>query len=187
MNFLLPTIFLARIAGVALLFFINPLLAAFLNMVLDASDGPLYKYFLKIPPLRAQFYDKSLDYLYYLGLMALAWHLNLPGLWLLTILLLYRSLGQLIFLVTRDRKWFVYFPNFFEYAVLALLVLRQWRLEAWLAMPLFDLSLALAIFLFKVWHETFLHRQQQTFFVFFWLPIFKFLRVPVLSQIKAEE
>lgn len=172
-------LFAARAAGVALVFLIPPIWAIIANILIDYLDGPFYKHYLKVPNVRAQYYDKFWDYLYYVALLIIIFRLRLAAAPLLVFLFAFRTVGEFIFFVTGNKKIFVYFPNFFEYFVFGVLLVYKFNWGIDVQIVLFGL-----IIVYRIWNEIFLHRNNKTFFHEFWLPLFRFLRFGFAKRIK---
>ena len=179
----LVIIFIARIGAIALLFLINPALAILVNILLDYADGPLYKYYLKIPPLQAQYLDKSLDYLYYIALLTLIFIERLTVWPLLLLLFLLRTAGEIFFFVTGEKQIFIYFPNFFEYFTLVFFLIKAIDPALLSASLNWVALLLLTATWFRVWNEYFLHKEGRTFFQVIWLPIFRSLGLKFTEEI----
>lgn len=184
--FVLILIFTIRLSVISLLFLINPITAIIINIIADYADGPLYKYYLKIPPLRAQYYDKILDYIYYVGLLTLVISQKTVVLPFLLLLFIFRTVGEFIFFITGNKRIFVYFPNFFEYFTLGFFITQAIDPTAitsslnWIAL------LLLVITWFRVWNESFLHKENKTTFQVFWLPLLRSLGFKWADKIKKE-
>ena len=176
-------IFTVRLLAISLLFLVNPITAIVINIITDYADGPLYKHYLKTSALRAQYYDKILDYLYYIGLLFLAFSHLTTVIPLLLLLFVYRTIGEAVFYATGNKRVFVYFPNFFEYFTLGFFILKAIDPVVittslnWIAI------LFLVITWFRVWNESFLHKDNKTFFKAFWLPLFRRLGLGFANKI----
>lgn len=181
-SILLVANFIVRLSAIVLLFTINPILAIIINIALDSWDGTFYEYFLKIKKDVYQFHDKLLDYIYYMGLMVMAVNLHITFLPLIIFLFIYRTVGQFIFFFKGNREIFIYFPNFFEYFILGILVVDV--VEAKQMFSGIDLMYPVlsVIFLFKFWHEVWLHHQKRSVVREIWIPFYQSLQ-PVLARI----
>jgi hypothetical protein len=110
---------------VGIIFF--PFAAGWSNFVLDTIDGDIL-----IPGGLAdssyQIIDKVADWFTYVGMVIAAyrmrWYIKK---WVLG-LFIFRSIGQILFLVTRDERMFFYFPNFLEplFLIYATIGFVQW-------------------------------------------------------------
>ena len=181
--FILFLISLCRFIGILILFVINPITAILINIVIDFADGPLYKYYFKFSRKMAQYFDKLWDYIYYIALMVLIINLNLQMWWILFILFIYRSVGEIIFFINGNKKIFIYFPNIFEYYTLGFLFIKKLQ-EITFINSYMIISIFIMITIFKIWNEIFLHKQNNTFFEIFWLPLFRFMGFGFAKRIK---
>ncbi len=90
-----------------------PFIAGWANFVLDTVDGDLLIP-LGLEDATYQPIDKIADWVTYVFMVVAAykggWHIKK---WILG-LFLFRSIGQLLFLITSDEILFFYFPNFLE-------------------------------------------------------------------------
>jgi hypothetical protein len=172
-------VFAIRLLGVALVFIFSPILAIVLNILIDYLDGPVYKHYLKVASKKAQYYDKFWDYAYYIALLILIVNIK-PMAWqLLVALFFYRSIGELAFFVTGNKKVFIYFPNFFEYITLGVFIASSTKISIFSQAVMFS-----GIVSFRIWNEIFLHRDNKTFFAVFWLPLFRHLGFRFAKRIK---
>ncbi|MEK7110120.1 MAG: hypothetical protein AAB876_02765 [Patescibacteria group bacterium] len=98
---------------VAPLIFIWPLPAIILSFFLDVVDIEFAS--RKVLTLSEyERYDKILDLWWYCNVMTFSWF-NLPNYrFLLLILFIFRTVGEIIFFIKNDRRIFFLFPNFFE-------------------------------------------------------------------------
>lgn len=121
---------LLQIILVGLRFVVPPLMLWFpipgvlATLFLDVVDGDLLGW-LGMSEESYQFIDKIADYYGYIFMMILG--LRWPIRNILAFLLAFRSIGQLIFLLTNERLVLVAFPNFFEALVLVFVGLLIWR------------------------------------------------------------
>ena len=91
--------------------FPNPLVPSILVLTLDSIDGSLfYKsgYNWKVYNL----IDKLLDYWWYIFIVI--YSLSLPIFPIILILFAYRTIGQLLGLLTQNEKVYIFFPNILE-------------------------------------------------------------------------
>ena len=96
---------------VGIVFF--PFAAGWANFVLDSIDGDIL-----IPAGLAdtnyQLIDKIADWCTYVAMAVCAWRARWKIRKWIYGLFAFRSIGQILFLVTRDERWFFYFLNFLE-------------------------------------------------------------------------
>lgn len=95
------------------LIFIWPLPAIILSFFLDFIDIEFAS--RKVLTLSEyERYDKALDSWWYLNVMIFSWF-QLPSYkFILLILFIFRTIGEIIFFIKNDRRIFFLFPNFFE-------------------------------------------------------------------------
>src|SRR5262245_32572298 len=97
---------------VPLLVWIQPFWATIICMVLDIIDNPIILNSRIVGLGGYQLLDKMLDSYYYVVL----WVYSLPwGLSWLTALFAWRIVGDLLVIITKQRKLFIVFPNVFEH------------------------------------------------------------------------
>jgi len=109
------------------LIFFSPVFATFLNIVLDAFDGELFK---RSGYTRPQYsvYDKILDYYWYVWIIFYIIGSNALGKYVFLALFIYRTIGQVLFLLFNKGFILFLFPNIFEkmfYYYLAALLLHK--------------------------------------------------------------
>ena len=96
---------------VGIVFF--PFLAGWANFVLDTIDGDILIP-LGLSDAAYQPIDKIADWATYVGMALAAWKFRWGIRRWIYGLFIFRSIGQLIFLVTGNEQIFIYFPNFLE-------------------------------------------------------------------------
>lgn len=127
-----------------------PLEGMLLNIIFDCTDWVI----LGMGNLPINFYhvlDKPLDMLGYVILIIPL--INTPIFLIYILLLLYRFIGQLIVNYTKNRRWFMLFPNIGEYIVLIYFI----NLRLNLNLDIFSINILLPIIAFKLIHEYFIH------------------------------
>jgi len=98
---------------VAPLIFIWPLISVILSFFLDVIDIEFAS--RKILTLNEyERYDKALDLWWYFNVMTFSWFHLTNYRFLLLILFIFRTGGEIIFFIKNDRRIFFLFPNFFE-------------------------------------------------------------------------
>lgn len=92
------------------LIFYSVQLAAVLNFIVDLTDGEIYK--------RAGFLykdyqtiDKILDYYWYMNIIFYMFITNNSNLLLFFLLFVYRTIGQVIYFITKNQNIFFYLSN----------------------------------------------------------------------------
>ncbi|HLD03952.1 MAG TPA: hypothetical protein VJC17_04225 [Candidatus Dojkabacteria bacterium] len=99
--------------------------------------------------------DKTLDLLFRLVLFAYAYINAWQVLFLFLILILYRSLGDFFFIITKQDRYYIYFPNFIDFYFPIFYVLFTY-------FPyrdsIVDLLLIVAASILKLAHENQLHK-----------------------------
>lgn len=103
-------IWLARLVSVVVLF-VNPLLAIALSLVLDVVDS-FFAYEAGYTWPEYTRLDKLFDLWWYVAILIYARHLTIFP--VLSVLFLFRLIGQLIAIVTRSPNILFWFPNVFE-------------------------------------------------------------------------
>lgn len=119
--------------------FVNPVWAIILSLFFDGIDGQLFYnagYGFKIYN-RA---DKILDYWWYIYLCVYIFIFHEPVFMLALLMFLYRTLGQVIGVITNSEKIYLYFPNFFEWFCILIIAFSAPTVPALL------ISVALAYF-----------------------------------------
>ncbi len=98
---------------VAPLVFIWPLLSVILSFFLDVVDIEFAS--RRVLTLsKYERYDKALDTWWYINVMIFAWFQMPNYRYILLILFVFRTIGEVIFFIKNDRWIFFLFPNFFE-------------------------------------------------------------------------
>lgn len=90
-----------------------PFVAGWLNFLLDSFDGDLLVP-LGLPNETYQPVDKLTDWLTYVAIVIVAFRNTWPTKRLMLALFLFRSVGQVAFLITGDELLLAIFPNFLE-------------------------------------------------------------------------
>lgn len=93
--------------------FISVWLASLFTFLLDWVDGEFFKR-AGYPRRQYSFYDKLLDYYWYIFILIYIFLANVPSKNVFLILFLFRSLGQMLFVLTKKEFYFIFFPNIFE-------------------------------------------------------------------------
>lgn len=147
LKFLVPT-FMLRV----------PFVGAWGNYLLDIVDGDILMA-LGLSDYVYQTIDKAADYYSYviMLILGLSWRIRK----LMILLFLYRTIGQVLFFLTRNEQVFFYFQNLLEPLVMAytlLLVLSKGNeAKAYAAYKKHLLLIWVIIILYKVWNEWYLH------------------------------
>lgn len=103
-----------------------PFAAGWANLVLDSVDGDLLIP-LGLDPAVYQLLDKSTDWLTYVAMVVVGFRNRWPIRWLLLGLFIFRSIGQLAFLLTENEILLALFPNFLEPLFLVTATLLAWN------------------------------------------------------------
>jgi hypothetical protein len=103
-----------------------PFAAGWANLLLDGVDGDLLIP-LGLDPTVYQLLDKSTDWLTYVAMVVVGFRNRWPIRWLLLGLFVFRSIGQLAFLLTQDEIVLALFPNFLEPLFLVTATLLAWN------------------------------------------------------------
>ncbi|MCR4277361.1 MAG: hypothetical protein NUV87_04510 [Candidatus Roizmanbacteria bacterium] len=113
MNKFLYYLIVALRVLVAPLVFIWPLLSVILSFFLDVIDIEFAS--RRVLTLsKYERYDKALDTWWYINVMIFAWFQMPNYRYILLILFVFRTIGEMIFFIKNDRRIFFLFPNFFE-------------------------------------------------------------------------
>ena len=121
------SIFLRLIFGP--LIFISPVIVTIVNLLLDGFDGELYK---RSGYARPQYsmYDKILDYWWYIWVMIYVLATNVPAKDVFIVLFIYRTLGQILFLLFHNGIILFLFPNIFELVFFYYLLAHAFHAES---------------------------------------------------------
>lgn len=136
--------------------FISVWFAAIATLFLDTIDGEFFKRAGFSHP-RYTFYDKLLDYYWYLFIVVYIFLNNISGKELFLIFFLFRSCGHALFHLTKNQRYFFFFPNFFEilfYFYLFTLIFPQLALYLQLPQSIFLILAMTPVVLIR---EFFLH------------------------------
>jgi len=107
----LANIVLRVVLGPAI--FISVWLSSLLTFLLDWADGEFFKR-AGYPHSKYTLYDKILDYYWYVFILIYIFLYDVPSKRVFLILFLFRSLGQILFFLTKKEIYFFLFPNIFE-------------------------------------------------------------------------
>lgn len=111
-KFLYYFIVLLRIVAAPLIY-VWPLLSVILSFFLDVVDIEFAS--RKVLTLsKYERYDKVLDTWWYINVMIFVWFQMPNYRYILLILFVFRTIGEVIFFIKNDRRIFFLFPNFFE-------------------------------------------------------------------------
>jgi len=93
--------------------FISVWVASLLTFLLDWVDGEFFKraYY---PRSQYNFYDKLLDYYWYIFILIYIFLYQVPSRNIFLFLFLFRSLGQILLSLTKKELYLFFFPNLFE-------------------------------------------------------------------------
>lgn len=148
---------------IALKFFVPALLlwfpfpAAWGNYFLDVIDGDILAQ-LGMQENTYQLIDKTADYVSYIFMLivGLRWRIRRT----ILILFIYRTIGQVLFFITRNELFFFYFQNFLEPLVMIytlLVFLRKSEAKAYGTYKRHFKLIWGIILAYKLWNEWYLH------------------------------
>lgn len=143
---------LLRIISASLIF-VWPLPAIILSFFLDVIDIEFAS--RKVLTLSEyERYDKALDLWWYFNAMIFSWF-HLPNYrFLLLILFIFRTVGEIVFFIKNDRRIFFLFPNFFEnifFLIFFSIYFRQLNFLLDRKFIFFSLSIAIITKIFQEW------------------------------------
>jgi hypothetical protein len=157
---------------VAVLILHDLLFFACISFLLDAFDHPVFVVLglraKKVSLVTYERYDKFLDLVQYTTMFLAATNLEI---WpILVPLYLWRALGNILFLLTNNRKLFLFTPNVFEYFTLIYLILLRLGID--LVQEQVALGLLLVVlFLVKLVQEYLCHFRK----LYLFAPFYKLL------------
>lgn len=134
-----------------------PFQAAWGNYFLDVIDGDVLLS-LGMKEEIYQILDKFTDYISYIFMLivGLRWKIRK----LIVLFFVYRSIGQVLYFITRNEMVFFYFQNFLEPLVMAYSLLIFIKKSETLAFKSYIKHIRLIwaiIIIYKVWNEWYLH------------------------------
>lgn len=152
-----------QVVVVALKFLVPPFMllfpfpAVWINYALDVVDGDILMQF-GMNEFTYQTIDKAADYFSYIFMLILGlrWRIRRT----IVVLFVYRTIGQVLFFVTRNELVFFYFQNFLEPLVMiyVLLLFKQGSEEkAFQTYKRHFLLIWVIILVYKIWNEWYLH------------------------------
>lgn len=105
--------------------FVTVVITTIFNFLHDVIDGELYK---RAGYARSTYsiYDKILDYYWYLFILWYIWIHPVPNKMIFIVLFLYRTIGQLLYLVDERDAYLFFFPNLFELFFFVYVLSLQW-------------------------------------------------------------
>lgn len=164
---LLPLIRISQVVRILapLSIFKFPLLATIISFTLDMADSPIYR-FAGYTRKEYQPIDKTLDFYWYAVSFTFAWLANFPFLPLLAALLIIRLIGQVLFYTTKNEKYFIFFPNFYE--TMFILILLSTILEGlkFLTFPENIFKVTTLVVIFTVPKEVIAHKLDKFYYPF---------------------
>lgn len=152
----LLVIFLRLSAAILILF--SPVWGFIIYMIFDELDCRILCD-IRIPckrPYRESYevLDKALDLSGYLTMFVVS--LKTPLFVLMAFLFAYRLIGNLLFISTRKESLLVWFPDFFTFAFIWLVLAKEVGLDIYLGQKLYSLG-SILLFPVKLFHEYLLH------------------------------
>lgn len=158
MNLILQIVVIALKFIIPILLVWFPFAGSWANYILDVVDGDILAY-TGMADYQYQTIDKVADYFSYIMMVIAArkWLVK-STIW---VLFAYRTIGQLLFFITRDEMMFFYFQNFLEPLVMIysfLIFKSKGKLD--LAHKIYKKNFFLIwgiIIGYKVWNEWYLH------------------------------
>lgn len=143
------------IVPILLLWF--PFFAAWGNYVLDVVDGDILQG-LGMQEYLYQTVDKVADYWSYIFMLILGlrWKIRKT----IVVLFIYRTIGQLLFFITRDEMMFFYFQNLLEPLVMIytlILFKQKSEAKAYKTYKKHIILIWVIILGYKIWNEWYLH------------------------------
>jgi hypothetical protein len=143
-----------------------PFLAGWANFVLDTVDGDILIP-LGLANETYQPIDKIADWCTYVGMVVLAYRMNWPFKRLILGLFIYRSIGQILFLLTRQEILLFFFPNFLEPLFLITVSIlaykrvvrrmQKWEKAAFTTIMRYRWLIAVCVILYKLQDEYITH------------------------------
>lgn len=135
-----------------------PFAGSWANYVLDVVDGDILQYF-GMQDYQYQTIDKAADYFSYIMMVVAAWKWRIR--FTVILLFVYRTIGQILFFLTRDEMMFFYFQNFLEPLIMIYSLIR-FRYKGDMVKThktyLKHIVLIWGIILgYKLWNEWYLH------------------------------
>jgi len=157
-------VIVGRTVTVILPLFIDPIYAIIVDLVYDGIDGWFFRYFMKVETtsLIYQNYDKLFDYLFYIALIIALFRVQIHYFPVFFALLIFRSIGQIVYFIKHDRKILFYFPNLFEETALVVLLFERFSPNQF-AKPLIIIVLALIVVVFKIANEYMIHVREHSY------------------------
>lgn len=134
-----------------------PFQAIWINYILDVVDGDILMQF-GMNEFTYQTLDKAADYFSYIFMLILGlrWRIKRT----IVILFIYRTIGQVLFFITRNELMLFYFQNFLEpLAMIYVLLLFRHKSEgkAFFSYKRHFWLIWVIILIYKIWNEWYLH------------------------------
>jgi len=134
-----------------------PFVSLWANYVLDVVDGDILQY-LGMSDIQYQTIDKTADYVSYIFMLILGLRWRIKN--TVIALFIYRTIGQVLFFMTRNELFFFYFQNFLEplmmiYALI--LFVQKDETKAYKVYKKYFFLIWGIIIVYKVWNEWYLH------------------------------
>lgn len=133
----------------AVLIVINPLWGLVIYLIFDYFDAYFLEHKAGLSWNEYQQFDKKLD-LFGMGAMFMVLRNYYPT-WLLLTPIVYRLIGQILFMMNKKQSTLIYFPNFFEAFFVWFVFFRSFDANYfWLSLA-FLLQIPIEIFLHRIW------------------------------------
>lgn len=155
---MLAEVFLVSLKfGVPLFMLVFPFPAVWANYVLDVVDGDILMQF-GMSEFTYQTIDKVADYFSYIFMLILGlrWRIKRT----IVILFVYRTVGQVLFFLTRNEMAFFYFQNLLEPLVMIyvlLIFVQKSEGKAFESYKRHFVLIWVIILVYKIWNEWYLH------------------------------
>lgn len=144
----------------ALSVYLNPVVAIFLSLILDSFDGFVASRNI-LPKQIYQRLDKLQDYFWYTNALIYSLYALPSYFFALLTLYVWRGAGMLLFLKTRNRKFFVVFANFFE-NIFIFAVVYETYFTNMISVNMIS-SIIAFLFITKVIQEIWIHYTEKSF------------------------
>lgn len=159
----LTVIFLRLLSAVFIIF--NPFWGLIIYLIFDQFDAFFLESRAGLSWNEYQQLDKKLDWFGIGAMFMVLKNYYLP--WLLLIPIVYRLIGQILFMMNKKQGTLIFFPNFFEAFFIWFIFFRNFDTNYfWLSLA-FVLQILIEIFLHRIWPNYLkVHGQPKIFRIF---------------------
>ncbi|HRN70964.1 MAG TPA: hypothetical protein PLS49_07335 [Candidatus Woesebacteria bacterium] len=142
-KYIIALIIILRVFA-ALSMFFWPVLGFVFVLTIDFLDGYILKHRCGFSPEQYHRIDKPLDWFDYVVMLIIGLRIEFSS--MLIIFFIFRLVGQLFYMRSKNPRYFILFPNLFEVVYLWIVVLKN-----------YSITLTISIVIFRLLEELYIH------------------------------